>query len=221
MSWLIHWLTESQHYFQSLGIWGIFLFAALCVGVQLCMSPLAPLAVAAGMFFGFWGGLGAVELGTGGGIVLNFLLARYIARNAIAHRLAKNEKFRVIDSAIGREGGKIIFLLRFCPIPFGLSNFCYGLTAVRFWPYLLASVAGIIPGNVFFTWVGATAESSLEDALHQHHTHPFQYLMMFLALVGGVSALTYVSRVAKAAVANHTPEPLPAAAGSEAETTVL
>jgi uncharacterized membrane protein YdjX (TVP38/TMEM64 family) len=203
MSALINWLTQSQHYFQNMGWVGILVFAAVTVGIQLFLAPTSPMAIAGGMFFGFCGGLVSIEIGTTLGIVINFLIARYVARNAIAHRLEKHEKFRLIDQAIGEQGGKIVLLLRFCPIPFGLANFCYGLTAVRFWPYFFASVAGVTPGNLFFTWMGTTANASLSAVLGAHRArHPFEYVMMFVGLAAGFIALTYISRIARAAVAN-------------------
>lgn len=45
-----------------------------------------------------------------------------------------NDKWRVIDSAIGREGFKVILLLRITPLfPFSIVNYLYGLTSVNFW----------------------------------------------------------------------------------------
>jgi len=203
MSVLITWLTHSQQYFQNMGWLGVLAFAGVTLAVQLFLAPTSPLAIAGGLFFGFSGGLVSIEIGTTLGIVVNFLIARYVARNAIAHRLEKHEKFRLIDEAIGREGGKIVLLLRFCPIPFGLSNFCYGLTAVRFWPYFFASMIGIIPGNLFFTWLGTTAHDSLSAVLGGHRDrHPIEYVMMFVGVAAGFIALTYISRIARAAVAN-------------------
>ncbi len=199
LHWIIAKLTESQHFFLDLGWLGVLAFAGIALVIQLTLAPLSPVAIAGGLIFGFWQGLIGMEIGTAAGIAVNFLIARYIARDAIAHRLARNEKFRLIDEAIGREGGKIVLLLRFCPIPFGLSNFCYGLTAVRFWPYFFASVVGIIPGNTFFTWLGATGHTALDP---NRPRHPFEYIMMFTGIVAAFIALTYISRIARVAVAN-------------------
>jgi uncharacterized membrane protein YdjX (TVP38/TMEM64 family) len=45
-----------------------------------------------------------------------------------------NDKWRAIDSAIGREGFKVILLLRITPLfPFSIVNYLYGLTSVNFW----------------------------------------------------------------------------------------
>jgi hypothetical protein len=53
-----------------------------------------------------------------------------------------NDKWRAIDSAIGREGFKVILLLRITPLfPFSIVNYLYGLTSVNFWLVYLVSVS--------------------------------------------------------------------------------
>jgi uncharacterized membrane protein YdjX (TVP38/TMEM64 family) len=164
--------------------------------------PLAVFAVAAGALFGFWKGLIAVTLGTNIGAIVNFLLSRYIARGAVARYLAHHEKFRVIDAAVGREGGKIVALLRLCPLPFGLANYCYGLTAVRFAPYSLATFLAIIPGNCFFVWAGASAHEGLAAVAGTGRPrHPAEYVLLGVGLVAAFCALAYITKVAKTALA--------------------
>lgn len=201
---IISWLSASQDYFQHLGWLGLLLFAAVMCAVQLTLAPLSPLAMTAGLIFGLGRGLIAVVIGTAAGVAVNFLIARYVARGYVAKRFGRSEKFRVIDAAIGREGWKIVALLRLCPIPFGLSNFCYGLTAIRFWPYFFASVVGIIPGNFVFTWMGASAHEGLDALAGGSRPHqPVEYALMFLGVAAAFVALMYISRIARAAVANH------------------
>lgn len=82
------------------------------------------------------------------GAALAFLIARYLARGKIEQKVSSNQKFKQIDRAIGAQGAKLVFLLRLSPlIPFNVSNYFYGLTAVRFWPYVLASWIGTLPGT--------------------------------------------------------------------------
>ncbi len=203
MSRLIEWLNASQQWFQDLGWLGVLAYAGLIVLVQLFLAPLSPFAIAGGVFFGLARGVVAIELGTAIGAAVNFWIARHVAREAVASRLERNEKFQLIDAAIGREGWKIIALLRFCPVPFGLANYCYGLTAIRFWPYFLATVLVIIPGNCFFVWLGASAHAGLEAIVGGGRPrHPFEYVLLGAGLLAGFAALTYVARVARAAVAN-------------------
>lgn len=202
LEWLIGWIASSQEYFRQLGWGGILVYAGLIVAVQAALLPVSPLAMAAGVIFGLGGGYAAVEIGTGVGVVLNFLLSRYLVRDWVTRKFASHEKFRLIDSAIGREGGKIVFLLRFCPIPFGLANFLFGLTAVRFVAYTVASILAIAGPNFFFVYLGATAGASLQALVGAGRPrHPMEYVLLGLGMVAGFVALTIIGRIARTAVA--------------------
>jgi uncharacterized membrane protein YdjX (TVP38/TMEM64 family) len=120
-----------------------------------------------------------------------------------------NEKFRLIDAAVGREGWKIIALLRLCPLPFGLANYCYGLTAIRLWPYSVATFFAIIPANCFFVWLGASTHAFTGG---KHAAHPGEKILLVIGLAAGFCALSYITRLAKAAVEkveSSVPEPAP------------
>lgn len=213
MTMLVDALIASQNYFRDLGWIGIIVWAAIIVLLQLFLVPLAPSALAAGFMFGFGRGLLAITLGTAIGAALNFILSRQFARGTVARRLAHNHKFQLIDAAIGREGWKIIALLRFCPIPFGFANYAYGMTAIPFWPYFLATVVAIVPGNVLFAWLGATANAGLEVALGTNRPrHPAEYVLFGVGLVALCVAMAYIGRIARAALQGM---PTPAAAHHE------
>ena len=111
----------------------------------------------------------------------------------------------MIDAAIGREGGKIVALLRMCPMPFGLCNYAYGLTAVGFWPYFIATFLAIIPANCFFVWLGSSAHDGLSSVTSAHPHHPGEYVLLGLGLVAGFCALNYIARVARAAIGRTEP----------------
>jgi uncharacterized membrane protein YdjX (TVP38/TMEM64 family) len=202
MQRLLEWLAASQHYFQELGWIGIAAYALVIVIAQMLLVPLSPFAFAAGVFFGFGGGFAAVTLGTGMGAAVNFLISRHVARAALTQRLGPNEKFRIIDAAIAREGWKIVALLRFCPLPYGLANYCYGLTAIRFWPYWIATLLAIIPVNMVLPWIGATAQEGLGALTGQGRARqPIEYVLLGVGIVAAMGALVYVGKVASAALA--------------------
>ncbi len=195
-------ILQWERFFQDLGWGGVLVYAALIVGLQVFCAPLSPVAIAAGLIFGLGRGFVAVELGTVVGAALNFIAARYLMRERISRWLMRHEKFRLIDAAIGREGGKIVALLRFCPIPFGIANYSYGLTAVGFVPYMLATVLAIIPANFFFVWFGATSHDALAAATGTASAAPpGKIAFTVIGLVAFFAALTYVARIARAAVA--------------------
>lgn len=71
-----------------------------------------------------------------------FLIARYFARERILKLVEGNKKFLAIDKAIGENGFKVVTLLRLSPLlPFSLGNYLYGLTSVKFVPYVLGRSA--------------------------------------------------------------------------------
>jgi uncharacterized membrane protein YdjX (TVP38/TMEM64 family) len=200
---LLTYLDQWHQTLQQLGWLGVLGFAAGMMVLQMVFIPLSVFAVAAGAIFGFWKGVLAVTIGTNAGALVNFLLSRYVARKAVTRYLAHHEKFRLIDAAVGREGGKIIALLRLCPLPFGLCNYLYGLTAVQFWPYTIATFLAIIPANCFFVWIGASAHEGLAAATGGGHArNPGEYVLLGLGLIAGFCALNYIARIANAAVNN-------------------
>lgn len=202
MRLLTDWLTSSEQYFQQLGWIGVLLFAVVMAIAALGMAPLSVFAIAAGIIFGSWKGFLAVELGTALSASLNFLLARYVLRAPIHRRMEKNPKFRAIDTAIGREGWKLVALLRFVPMPFGLMNYLLGLTAIRFWPYFGASIGAIWVGNAVFAYLGATADEGLSAMTGRGRTpHPMEIALMVVGLIAAFCAMFYVTKVARAAVA--------------------
>jgi uncharacterized membrane protein YdjX (TVP38/TMEM64 family) len=199
---LLSRLDQWHDTLQQLGWIGVLGYAIALVILQMIFIPLAVFGMAGGAIFGFWKGVLAITIGTNAGAVVNFFLSRYVARGAVNRYLAHHEKFRLIDAAVGREGGKIIALLRLCPLPFGLANYAYGLTSVTFTQYFIATFFAIIPANCFFVWLGASAHEGLAAATGGTHAkHPGEYVLLGVGMVAGFVALNYIARVAKAAIA--------------------
>ena len=159
------WLKAFNELVGRMGPSGMAIFAGVYVLATVLFMPSSLLTVGAGFAFGIaWGTL-VVSIGSTTGAALAFLIARYVARDRIVEMAEKNEKFKAIDQAIGRQGWKMVGLLRLSPaIPFNLSNYIYGLTAVRFWPYVLASWLGMLPVTLLYVYFGAFGKASIEAA---------------------------------------------------------
>jgi uncharacterized membrane protein YdjX (TVP38/TMEM64 family) len=151
-----------------LGLLGVLLLALFLAIGSLFFLPASPFIIAGSAVFGFpLGVVGAIvglALGASGG----FCLSRWFLRKEISAHFRKHATFRAIDTAIEKEGWKIVILLRLCPIPFGLANYLYGLTAVRFRAYLAASLIGGLPSLLLFCQLGAAGKAGL-DALAAGH----------------------------------------------------
>ena len=136
MSWLENYLRNVG----SLGPPGVLVFVLSFAVLSMLGLPLIPFAVMGGILFGFVGGMTWVVTGSTLGAAARFLVSRYVAREPVARLVSRNPKLVMIDLAIEWEGWKIITLLRMCPLPFGFSNYAYGLTKVSFRHYLGATI---------------------------------------------------------------------------------
>lgn len=206
---LVHFLESLQHTLQDMGWLGVLAYAGLFVVAQLFMVPVAPMGMAAGLFFGLGRGWLGLMLGCAIGASVNFLISRYFARGFITRKLSGNEKFRLIDSAIAREGWRIVLLMRFVPIPFGLANYCYGISPVPFGPYILATLVAITPPNLLFVWMGSTFQGELSAMLGKGRAHnPVEYVFLALGILAALLALRFAAKIARAAVAKSASEPV-------------
>ncbi len=147
---LVPALEHVSAWLGGLGVIGAALFAVVIAISSLCLLPASPLIIAAAAVFGFSLGLLSSAVGIILGAASGYFLSRLFLRKDVADQLKNRPTFKAIDQAIAEEGWKIVLLLRLCPIPFGLANYLYGLTAIPFLPYLTTSFLGAVPGLILF-----------------------------------------------------------------------
>jgi uncharacterized membrane protein YdjX (TVP38/TMEM64 family) len=193
------WLTEFNQWVAHLGAWGIILFCAVYIVATVLFFPASILTVGAGFAFGVPLGTVAVSIAATIGAALAFLIARYLARDKIEQKVGSNPKLKQIDRAIGEQGPKLVFLLRLSPlIPFNLSNYFYGLTAVKFWPYVLASWIGMLPGTLLYVYLGALGKAGLDAAAGQSTGRTaWEYPLFGVGLLGTIVVTVWVTRIAR------------------------
>ncbi len=197
------WLTNFNNWVSQMGIAGIFIFIAVYAVAAVLLAPGSVLTIGAGFAFGLWKGFLAVSAGATFGASLAFLIARFIARDKIEAIAQRNEKFRNIDNAIGKQGAKLIFLLRLSPvIPFNLSNYFYGLTGVKFWPYVLASWIGMMPGTFLYVYIGAAGKAAVAAAAGgEAMKHGWQYWTFTgVGLAATIIVTIWVTKIARDAL---------------------
>src|SRR5213080_2829515 len=194
------WLRSFNDWVGQMGIAGIFIFIGVYAVATVLMAPGSILTIGAGFAFGLWKGFLAVSAGSTLGAALAFLVARFIARERVAVIAQRNEKFRAIDSAIGKQGAKLIFLLRLSPvIPFNLSNYLYGLTGVKFWPYVLASWIGMMPGTFLYVYIGTASQAAISAAAGGEAVqHGWQYwTFISIGLAATIVVTVWVTKIAR------------------------
>ena len=186
---------------EGLGVWGPVVFILGYAVATVAFIPGSLLTLAAGALFGLARGTLYTLLGATLGASASFLIARYAARRAIERRIAGNPKFAAIDRAVGREGFKIVALLRLSPVfPFNLLNYSLGLTRVRFLHYLLASVA-MLPGTLLYVYYGKAAGSLAAIAGGAETERGAEYwITLGIGLVATLIVTAFITRLASRAL---------------------
>ncbi len=196
------WLEDFNHWVGGLGAAGPVVFALVYIVATVALLPGAILTVGAGFLFGLGWGFVAVSAGSTIGASLAFLIGRFFARDKIEAMTRDNPKFRAVDRAIGKKGAKLIMLLRLSPlIPFNLSNYFYGLTAVKFCPYVLASWVGMIPGTLLYVYFGTLGRAGVEAAAGAGSERgPMEWALLTVGLVATLVVTIWVSKIARRAL---------------------
>lgn len=158
---LAAWIEAFRSWVQTQGLLGHVVFAAVYALAAVALAPGSALTLAAGFAFGL-AGFPTVVIGATLGAGLSFLVGRHLARGWVARQVAGSPMFGAIDKAIESEGWKIVGLMRLSPlVPFNLQNYFFGVTKVGFWPYLVTTFFGILPGTLLFVWIGSLGAAGL------------------------------------------------------------
>ena len=120
-----------------------------CAALQVivAMSGILPASVGAlgaGTMFGTGCGFLLCGPTTMAGAWLAFLLSRSLFRPCIIRALAHHPRMGALDEAIGRDGWRLVFLLRISPImPFAATSYALGLTSIGPRPYIKGTLASL------------------------------------------------------------------------------
>jgi len=199
--WRLHpvqeWLIHFQHRLARMGFLGGVLFALFYMAAALLFVPGSVLTIGAGLVFGLGWGTVVVSAASTGAAAAAFLVARYLARDRVERMAHRHEKFAAIDRAIRQKGWKVVALLRLSPVvPFSLSNYLYGLTAVDFWPYLLASWLAMLPATVLYVALGAAGRAAA-GAGRAEGRSPWEWALLGAGLVATVTVTLVLARAAR------------------------
>ncbi len=183
---------------ESLGPWAAAAFVGLYATLTVAWVPGSVMTLAAGAIFGLVEGTLITLAGATIGAALAFLVARYLARDAVERRLGGHRKLRTIDEALAREGAKVVFLLRLSPVfPFNALNYALGLTRVRFRDYVLASATGMVPGTFLYVYAGHAAGRVADAAIAETPRGAGYYALLAVGLVATIAATVLVTRAAR------------------------
>ncbi|MEP6915134.1 MAG: VTT domain-containing protein, partial [Acidobacteriota bacterium] len=88
---------------------------------------------------------------------------RTFLRGWAERTVGSSPRVRAIDAAVGRDGFKLVMLLRLSPlVPFNVLNYALSLTQVSLGRYVVASAIGMLPGTALYVYLGSLAPAAAQ-----------------------------------------------------------
>jgi len=159
--------------------------------------PGTPFNLAAGLLFGVWLGAAVTVVGCDLGATFAFLIGRTLGRDWAQEQVSKHKKFSLVSLAVEKNAWLIIFLVRLSPIlPFGLCNYLFGVTKVKFSTYWTATTTGLIPCTVAYTYLGSLIKD-LADIYSEEDGDGSSTTLIAVAIVVTILGITVITFVTK------------------------
>lgn len=162
---LADWSARLEQTLHGMGLApAIAVFCTVNIAGTLMLIPAWVFPLLAGAVFGLGWGLAASVFSAAVAALAAFILARTIARGRIERAMRRYRAFAVVREAIERKPWSTVALLRLSPVmPSGLKSYGFGLMRVDACTYLMASLAGMLPGIVLKVYVGAAGRDALSE----------------------------------------------------------
>lgn len=192
---LQQWFSQFQEAVRNAGPWGPALYAAAYALCAVLFIPATVLSLGAGALFGPVLGTGVVLAGASAAAAASFAIARLALRERVRLALSRNRRFLALDRAIAREGARIVLLVRLSPVfPFTWVNYAFGVTGVDARAYVLATIAGMLPGIIAIVYLGHAAGSLTRDL------SPIQMAFRVIGALATLAVVVVVGRIARRAM---------------------
>ncbi len=150
-------MGTAQRWAEPLGPLGPVVYGLVYVAATLLGAPSMPFTVLAPVLFGAATGVCTMVAASSTSAAGGFLIARYLARDLVAARLAHSAAFVRLGALVEEHDWLLIPVLRTFPIaPFVVVNYGFGLTRIGFGRYFWWSAVAMVPSNVVLV-LGARA----------------------------------------------------------------
>lgn len=199
---LAEWTTGLAERARTSGAAGVVIFFVAYVVSTVALLPGSVLTLAAGFAYGPVWGLLLASPASVAGATCAFMLGRTLLRDWAASKAERSPRARAIDAAVGREGGKLVLLLRLSPlVPFNLLNYVLSLSRVSLGTYVLASFIGMLPGTALYVYLGSLAPAAAAlSSTGQQGGGTLRTVLYVAGLVATIAVVIIATRAARKAL---------------------
>lgn len=151
-------LEEIKAWVLGHGAWAAVIYIVTFVILPIFFFPVPVIVLAGGTIFGLFKG----SLYTMIGVLINtpimYFIGRFLLKDFV-HKFVNNHMSAKLRSALESTNQKVLslvlFIIRLSPIfSYNLVNYISGVTEINFLPYILTTIAGVLPGVIVFINIG-------------------------------------------------------------------
>ena len=151
-------LEEIKTWVLGHGAWAAVIYIATFVVLPIFFFPVPVIVLAGGTIFGLFKGTLYTMIGVLINTPIMYFIGRFLLKDFV-HNFVNNhmsEKLRnVLQSTNQKVLALVLFIIRLSPIfSYNLVNYISGVTEIKFLPYILTTIAGVLPGVIVFINIG-------------------------------------------------------------------
>ncbi len=176
--------VEMRDWATSVGPWFPLAFFGAHVAVTVLPFPRTAFTLSAGLLFGPALGIAIAVTASTISALIALLLVRALGWQL--SRLVIHPGVGALDDRLSERGWPAVLSLRLIPaVPFSVLNYAAGASAVRVVPYLLATLAGLLPGTSAVVILGNAMTGEV---------NPLLILVSLCTATVGVAGLVHEAR---------------------------
>ena len=144
--------------FLSQGFWGPLIYILLYTFRPLILFPSTALTLAGGFVFGPFLGVLYTIIASNISSTVAFFVGRYFGKDMLkddgSEGLIQRYARRMRSNSF-----ETVMIMRFIFLPYDAVSYLAGFLRINYWPFILATALGSIPGTIAFIGFGASIET--------------------------------------------------------------
>ncbi|BFZ53006.1 Tlg2-vesicle protein [Savitreella phatthalungensis] len=161
---LLAWVEPLKHELRKSSWKWIYIASAIAVVSVPPFVGFATSVTLAGFFFGVGFGFLVAVVGSTIGACAAFVLYRWFLSSYAIKLTSDNPHFRALTEALaGSPGRKLLIMIRFCPLPFSLSNAALSTIPSVSLPSFVFATLSASPRLLLHVFIGSRLASMTED----------------------------------------------------------
>lgn len=151
-------LEEIKAWVLGHGAWAAVIYIATFVVLPIFFFPVPVIVLAGGTIFGLFKGTLYTMIGVLINTPIMYFIGRFLLKDFV-HNFVDNHMSEKLRNALKSTNQKVLalvlFIIRLSPIfSYNLVNYISGVTEIKFLPYILTTIAGVLPGVIVFINIG-------------------------------------------------------------------